>query len=152
MQFYIILMLFHLILYYLILYWVFFLFISFNFIDSLFFSLIFISSYQALFSGSGDIYMAMAAQIMKKQSVSTVTPEERNKAKVICLGNLLNSISKFICSFILSRMVIHYYQFLIFLYILIILIKVHSTLLYFRLFILLHLTDILSLKHFFCYH
>lgn len=30
----------------------------------------------------------MAAQIMGKASVSTVTIEERNKAKVICLGEL----------------------------------------------------------------
>ena len=54
---------------------------------------------QSLFSGCGDIYRAMAAQIMGKASVSTVTVEERNKAKVICLGELtIRSFNYFVGS------------------------------------------------------
>ena len=41
---------------------------------------------KTLFHGSGDIYRAMAAQILGKSSLNDVTLEERNKAKVICLG------------------------------------------------------------------
>ena len=41
---------------------------------------------QSLFNGDGDIYKAMAAQILGKSNISSVTLEERNKAKVICLG------------------------------------------------------------------
>lgn len=59
---------------------------------------------QSLFKGSGDIYRAMAAQILGKSSLNDVTLEERNKAKVICLGNHFSfSFRTFFCCILYSK-------------------------------------------------